>query len=95
MSSREVRAPMTKTEWQKQQSIVRRVHDPATGRNRYVWPLISSAGVELIIHTASLRIFVSVLTREQEVQTADADRCQLSIHCIFAYNLIVEMSVLI
>ena len=26
--------PMTKEEWEKQQSVVRRVYDPETGRNR-------------------------------------------------------------
>ncbi|KAK3083950.1 hypothetical protein FSP39_005916 [Pinctada imbricata] len=28
--------PMTKEEWEKQQSIVRRVYDPETGRKRHV-----------------------------------------------------------
>ncbi|KAL5016012.1 hypothetical protein ScPMuIL_005601 [Solemya velum] len=28
--------PMTKEEWEKQQSVVRRVYDPETGRNRLV-----------------------------------------------------------
>jgi len=35
MPARQIRAPMTKAEWEKQQSIVRRVHDPSTGRDRY------------------------------------------------------------
>lgn len=30
------RGPMTKEEWEKLQSVVRRVYDPDTGRNRYV-----------------------------------------------------------
>lgn len=34
--ARQVRAPMTKAEWEKQQSIIRRVHDPTTGRDRLV-----------------------------------------------------------
>lgn len=34
--ARPVRAPMTKAEWEKQQSIIRRVHDPTTGRDRLV-----------------------------------------------------------
>lgn len=34
--TRQVRAPMTKAEWEKQQSIIRRVHDPTTGRDRLV-----------------------------------------------------------
>lgn len=34
--ARQIRAPMTKAEWEKQQSIVRRVHDPSTGRDRLV-----------------------------------------------------------
>lgn len=29
-------APMTKEEWEKKQSVVRRVYDEATGRNRYM-----------------------------------------------------------
>jgi len=33
-SSRQIRAPMTKAEWEKQQSVIRRVHDPITGRDR-------------------------------------------------------------
>ena len=28
--------PMTKEEWEKQQSIIRRVKDPETGRERWV-----------------------------------------------------------
>ena len=28
------RRPMTKEEWEKQQSVIRRVYDPETGRNR-------------------------------------------------------------
>jgi hypothetical protein len=32
--------PMTKEEWEKQQSIVRRVYDPETGRNRYFFFLL-------------------------------------------------------
>lgn len=31
-----VMKPMTKEEWEKQQSVVRRVYDPETGRNRLV-----------------------------------------------------------
>lgn len=27
---------MTKEEWDKQQSVIRRVYDPETGRNRYI-----------------------------------------------------------
>jgi len=38
--SRQIRAPMTKHEWEKQQSIVRRVHDPITGRDRSQLPVI-------------------------------------------------------
>lgn len=38
--SRQVRAPMTKAEWEKQQSIIRRVHDPTTGRDRSILPVI-------------------------------------------------------
>lgn len=30
------RRPMTKEEWEKQQSVVRRVYDPETGRTRLV-----------------------------------------------------------
>ncbi|EDV22645.1 uncharacterized protein TRIADDRAFT_59110 [Trichoplax adhaerens] len=29
-------APMTKEEWDKQQSVIRRVYDPETGRNRLI-----------------------------------------------------------
>ena len=36
--ARQIRAPMTKAEWEKQQSIVRRVHDPTTGRDRFLLP---------------------------------------------------------
>ena len=30
-------APMTKEEWEKQQSVVRKVYDPESGRERYVY----------------------------------------------------------
>lgn len=34
--SKATRGPMTKEEWEKQQSVVRRVYDPETGRTRLV-----------------------------------------------------------
>ena len=30
------KGPMTKEEWEKQQSVVRKVFDPDTGRHRYI-----------------------------------------------------------
>jgi len=35
-ANRRLIAPMTKAEWEKQQSVVRRVRDPTTGRERQV-----------------------------------------------------------
>lgn len=34
--ARKAMAPMTKEEWEKQQSVIRRVYDPETGRNRLI-----------------------------------------------------------
>ena len=35
-SNTKIKAPMTKEEWEKQQSVLRRVYDPDTGRTRFV-----------------------------------------------------------
>jgi hypothetical protein len=36
VSRQRILAPMTKAEWEKQQSVIRRVHDPKTGRDRLI-----------------------------------------------------------
>lgn len=36
--------PMTKEEYEKQQSIIRRVYDPDTGRNRFVISVFTLLG---------------------------------------------------
>ncbi|ELU10856.1 hypothetical protein CAPTEDRAFT_101154, partial [Capitella teleta] len=33
---KKIKAPMTREEWEKQQSVIRRVYDPDTGRTRLI-----------------------------------------------------------
>ncbi|CAG0918246.1 unnamed protein product [Notodromas monacha] len=49
--------PMTKEEWEAQQSVVRRVHDPETGRDRLVFDLRQNDGLDFI-KTKRLVLFI-------------------------------------